>query len=87
MSKHFAWGQIQEIHEIGPYKIIEYVCKSTGEDLFHGEIDGEDTHESWDSLDDALAGLIVRRNLGPNHSQINQHFMAGIYSIKWNGNG
>jgi hypothetical protein len=33
-------------------------------------------------LDDALAGMIVRRNVGLNCRQINEHFMAGLNAMK-----
>ena len=75
MSEKFPWGRIVEEHEIGPYKILEYTDKETGETLFHSG------NESWSTLDEALVGVIVKRNLGPNHRQVNEHFMAGINAL------
>lgn len=78
----FHWGKIIEIHEIGPYKIIEYDSyetgssprKVTGKILFHVE----DAESSYLSLDDAIVGAIVYRKLGPNCHLIAEHFMSGI---------
>lgn len=74
----FPWGEVVDHHEIGPYGIIEYKKGSTGEILFHGTIDGKDTNRSWDNLEEALVGLIVKRNIGCNHDIIARHFIAGI---------
>jgi hypothetical protein len=89
LNEKFPWGLIVKDHEIGPYTIREYhpgkregveVLKMPDMDVtqFHGYIDGKDTHESWNSLEDAMVGLIVRRFLGANNSAINYHFMAGL---------
>lgn len=90
--KNFSWGKVVDRHSIGPYELIEYhprvvegsrVTNRIDETKteFHGIIDGCDVHESWKTLDEALAGLIVRRALGPNSRDINYHFMAGIRAL------
>jgi hypothetical protein len=91
-TSNFNWGLSIQTFEVGPYSILEYhPYKSDGARItkvidnettqYHGYIDGKDTHESYETLDDALAGLIVRRSLGTDHSQINQHFIAGIAAL------
>lgn len=88
----FHWGRIVKDHAIGTYVIREYhphlrdgktvtreIDTSTTE--FHGYIDGKDTHESWATLEDAMAGLIVRRIVGHSNGSINYHFMAGLRAM------
>lgn len=92
LNATFPWGQIVKDHEIGHYTIREYHPRQRkgGEVLrqidqtvtqFHGYINGKDVHESWNSLEDAMAGLIVRRLVGASHSAINHHFMAGLRAL------
>ncbi len=89
LHEKFNWGQVVKDHVIGPYTIREYhPRKRQGKNVlpeidgtaveFHGYIDGQDTHESWASLEDAVVGMIVRRMVGLNRSAIAVHFMAGL---------
>jgi hypothetical protein len=93
LRKKFAWGFVIEDIEIGPYTVRSFHPhkreggRPTGEnDLdvihYHGYIDGKDCHESWLTLDDALLGMIVRRKVGANCRQINEHFMAGLNAME-----
>ena len=95
MTERFNWGVVIARFDVEPYTILKYhpYAVSPVNDqrspemdtvLYHGYLDGKDCHESWASLDDALAGLIVRRRLGPNCRQISQHFMAGLEGMKNN---
>jgi hypothetical protein len=82
----FTWGRVMDFYEIGNYTILKFhpwisedgVIKTgkpdTQEISYHGWIDGEDSHHSFDSLDAALAGLIGYRNLGPNDGPKAGHF-------------
>lgn len=89
----FTWGRVINRHEVGPYEIVEYHPHEIGSSArprsvdtskvhFHGYIDGNDTHESWVSLDDALVGMIVRRHAGPNCHAVVAHFMAGLKAME-----
>ena len=93
LKKRFPWGFVIEIMEIGPYIVRAFHPekfknnRGTGVNdtdviHYHGYIDGKDCNESWLTLDDALAGMIVRRNVGLNCRQINEHFMAGLNAMK-----
>jgi len=93
LRKPFPWGLVIEIMEIGPYIVRAFHPEKfesnrgmgfndTDVIHYHGYIDGKDCHESWMTLDDALAGMIVRRNVGLNCRQINEHFMAGLNAMK-----
>ena len=93
LRKKFPWGFVIEDVEIGPYIVRSYHPRKdidggtmSDNDVskihYHGYIDGKDCNESWLTLDDALAGMIVRRNVGVNCSQINTHFMAGLNAMK-----
>ena len=93
LVKKFPWGFVIEFMEIGPYYVRAFHPKKLEDNRgvgvndtdvthYHGYIDGKDCHESWLTLDDALAGMIVRRNVGLNCRQINEHFMAGLNAMK-----
>ncbi len=92
LLEKFNWGRVVKDHTIGPYTIREFhPRKRQGVELisevdetvtwFQGYIDGRDTHESWQSLEDAMVGLVVRRMVGLNSSAINYHFMAGLRGL------
>jgi len=91
-ASEFSWGVVVRDYEVGPYTIREFhPLKREGSRLtdeadfgvrnYHGYIDGKSGSESWETLDEALAGLIVKRSLGPNHRQINCHFIAGVQAL------
>jgi hypothetical protein len=90
--RKFPWGRVIEDIEVGPYMVRAYhPHKSEGVTItreidtdtinYHGYVDGRDTNISWGSLDEALAGLIVYRNLGPNNDNIAGHFVAGVNAM------
>ena len=91
-AQNYFLGSVIAEHKIGPYEVWEYhPRKSKGSVVtreidfdttqFHGLIDGKDTGTSWESLDAALAGMIVMRSLGPNCRAINECFIAGIEAM------
>lgn len=75
-GSRFTGGPIQDIHEIGPYAIVEYrddrrrlpVADQAGHGrtLFHVYVNGADSHRGYFSLDEALLGAIALRNEGAN---------------------
>lgn len=94
MEEKFTWGRVVKDHHIGPYMIREYhprkvkdveLTREIDESkvCFHGYIDGKSVGETWESLEDAMVGLIVRRVVGLNHSKIGYHFMAGLRGIAY----
>lgn len=70
MKGTFVWGKVIAIHTVGEYQIVEYVDKhhEDGENgiSFHGAIDWADAHVSFNSLDEALVGLVARKYEGDN---------------------
>jgi hypothetical protein len=87
-ERKFPWGRVISDVTVGPYMVRSYhphKPKSReiddSEVFYHGYIDGKDCNESWISVDEALAGLIVRRALGPNWRPVNEHFIAGIRAL------
>ena len=73
LKKSFPWGEIIKIHTVGEYQIIEYKEKGEdGEIYFHVYIDFMDKNESYETLDKALTGVIIKKYEGPN-SQLNSY--------------
>ena len=89
-DRAFTWGVTRARHEVGPYGLIEYHPYKPGtfndvdetQILFHGYLDGESVGEAWASMDEALAGLIVRRHLGSNFRHLGSHFVGGLLALK-----
>lgn len=88
----FPWGKVIEDIDVGPYTIRAYHphkynngqrVKDCDEDRieYHGYINGKDQCQSWPTLDDALAGLIVCRHLGQNWDGVAAHFIEGIKAL------
>ena len=91
-SGRFPWGRVIDDIDVGKYTIRMFhpyktdgvrVSNEVDETVtyYHGYIDNVDVFESWITLDECLAGLIVRANLGANHRHINEHFIAGIKAM------
>lgn len=96
----FAWGRVIDVHEIGPYSIVEYQAKIpdkyTAEykpvsnrgyktsHSFHAYVNGRDTSHSWDSLDEALVFAISYRTVGPN-AHVSEMFMASLEGMNRRG--
>jgi hypothetical protein len=88
----FTWGEPIRLYEVGPYSILEFHpwerkngSISTGQPdkdsiEFHGWVDNRDTCMGFNTLDDALAGLICYRHDGPN-SQAARYFMRGLNQV------
>lgn len=87
----FMWGPITEVHQIGPYTILEYLDDRSnavhsaewmkhGRTLYHVFIDGKNTYVAALSLDAALAGAIAYRRDGEDSR-------AGDYFIRMVGGG
>ena len=60
----FVWGAVINIHLVGEYQIIEYIKE--GEKSFHPYINYNDTSMSYESLDQALTGVICEKIEGGN---------------------
>lgn len=57
----FTWGNVIEIHDVGPYSFIE--ASSDDVTSFHVYVDGEDTCNSCSTLDSALVFAIAHKNI------------------------
>ena len=68
LKKGFNWGKIIKIQAIGDYQIIEYISCSSGkgEPSFHSYVDFKDTNHSYNTLEQALIGVIAHRFDGVN---------------------
>jgi len=91
--EHYFWGKVEEVHRIGDYGVIQYVCnhgKEDGNVYFHPvlwtgqykEHHGnqwywEDTNMSYPSLESALVGVIAYKYDGLN-SQAASYFCKMI---------
>jgi hypothetical protein len=86
----FTWGKILKIEDIGPYTIATFcpwkrdgstVCTGDpdhAEINYHVWVDGKDCHESFESLDAALAGCIAYKLEGPNH-RADKYFIRSMF--------
>lgn len=90
-GSRFSWGPVLEVHQIGPYTIVEYLEDTStydspaawarhGRTLWHVYIDGKNAGMSALSLDAALAGAIAFRRDGANST-------AGDYFMRMVGGG
>lgn len=76
----FLWGKIIQIHILGKYELIEchpWISRSKYDKEkvnFHGYIDGKDVSMYWNSLEEAIVGLIAYNRDGSN-SQAAHFFM------------
>ena len=62
----FHWGEVVDIHDVGPYAIVEY--NRQGNVLFHVYVCEVSTHTSCETLDEALIYAISHRNLEVNEA-------------------
>lgn len=88
----FAWGAVMEIIDVGPYTIVSHrPWKVSGSNVltgtadpdknhYHGWINGKDAHQGWETLDEALAGLIAIRHDGPN-CQAGEYFIRSLTNL------
>lgn len=85
-------GHVIKTYVVGPYTIHEYhPHKIEGSNylreidkeatMFYGYVEGGKQREIWETLDDALVGLVVKRNAGLNNSAIARHFIAGLRGL------
>jgi len=83
--KDNGWlGPVIKVHEVGPYSIVEYWHHpaSNAKDkriyrAFAIYIDDKSAHNSYSSLDEALAGCIAIRHDGIN-TGADRYFIRGI---------
>ena len=85
-TNKFTWGEPVAYHEIGPYQIVEYyewksvdgiIYNNTVDNThtqFHGWFSGQDSNESWPTLETAIAGLIGLKYAGWNNGGIGYYF-------------
>lgn len=66
-GRRFVWGRIKEVHEVGPYEIVEFEpstwdTKNPPANEFHPYVDGKDTSVVAPTLDGALCLAIAFRS-------------------------
>lgn len=77
----FTWGAVTEIIDVGPYTILRYQSSDINRgEMFHGYVDGQDTHISSTSLDEILTQCIARKHEGLN-SHAAHYFMRMIGAV------
>lgn len=86
----YTWGEVTQVHEVGPYAIVEFVeWKRKGSQVMTGRVgertvfstylNGECLSMSFDTLDHALAHCIAARHQnGGFNSQAALYFMRMI---------
>ena len=67
IKKDFSWGTVLNIYPISNYQIIEYKDEE-GDIFFHPYIEFEDENCTFKTLDQALIGCVVFKNVGKNSS-------------------
>lgn len=80
----FTWGSVQDIHDIGPYTIVEYVIAREGKEitLFHVYVDGKATDSSTSTLEGALILAIANRHLEINEARYMAMASCKILGVK-----
>lgn len=70
----FTWGEIQKIHDIGRYTLVEYI-DSKGKEitLYHSYVDGKSTQCSHSSLE---SGIVYAMALGADDNPNTARYMA-----------
>ena len=76
MGANYTWGPIDGSYSVGPYDILRYRT-TDGYMLYHAFLDGEDTNHSFNTLDEAIAGVIAYRAEGPN-CQAGKYFIRSL---------
>lgn len=66
IQKDFSWGEIVYTHIIGKYVIFEYKTKGEPETSFHPYINFKDISHSYNTLDQAIIGVIAYNYDGAN---------------------
>lgn len=91
-QRKFVWGPVKEVYRIGPYEVVRYHpqifkdSSGTGNydytvNQYHPYVKGEDTNESYDSLDAALVGAIAYRREGGNH-RADRYFILALERLE-----
>ena len=81
----FPWGPVQQIHDIGPYTIVEFLTRGVDPaegPSFHVYVDGKSTNHSTDSLDSALLVAIGRKNCEANEGRHMAEGAMRLFGIK-----
>lgn len=74
----FFWGFVIKVHSIGEYDIFEYEDKTNVDKImFHPYVNGKDTHNSFQTLDEAIVFSIAIVHNGIN-TRAHNYFFNGI---------
>lgn len=65
MDKDFPWGEVVEVHTIGPYEIVEYIVgpqwRDAGRTMFFTE------YAIWPTLEGAMLNLVCQKYSPGDH--------------------
>jgi hypothetical protein len=81
----FTWGSVQEIHDIGPYTIVEYISRNRDkedETCFHVYVDGKNTSSSTSTLEGAMILAIAHKHLEVNEARYMAMAACKILGVK-----
>jgi len=71
----FPWGEVQKIHSIGGYDIVEAFVGGVGSPLFFVYVHGECINQHADTLDKALLAAMAYKRIEDKN--------ADIYASVW----
>lgn len=82
----FPWGRVLALHDVGAFTIVEYEARPADNNpdktryvKFHVYVAGEDKHESFNTLEDALVGAVAYAlNRNVNVARQAAHFATKI---------
>jgi hypothetical protein len=81
----FTWGTIRQIHDIGPYCLVEYTDRHndrTPTTVFHVYVDGESTNNGFPTMDEALLYAIARKHLEINDARHMANGACRLFGIQ-----
>jgi len=61
----FVWGVVVEVHEVGPYSIVEHLDKEDHR-IFHPYVEGRDTNCGCTTIEGALLQAMAVKHIGHN---------------------
>ena len=79
----FTWGSVQEIHDIGPYTLVEYISRDGKEETsFHVYVDGKSTSNSASTLEGAMILAIAKKHLELNEDRYMAMAACKVLGVK-----
>lgn len=81
--QRYTWGKIRQIHEIGPYAVIEYESQEdNGETRWSPYVNGQDLRRSMLNLDAALlVGMAFRSPTTTKEPEVAARYAAKLLDV------